>query len=191
ARGPRIRLTAEQIRDQALVVSGLLSEKMYGPPVKPPQPEGVWQSKWNTSEGEDRYRRALYTYMRKTIPYPSMVTFDSPSREFCVLRRMPTNTPLQALVTLNDPVFMEAAFHLAKQMNHGEGVEAQIRIGYRKALCKEIESEKLQGLQMLYAQAFKHFEDDPQAAEEITGERNIPLAALTVVGNAILNLDEF
>src|SRR5690606_12097806 len=166
ARGPRIRLTAEQIRDQALVVSGLLSEKMYGPSVKPPQPEGVWQSKWNTSEGEDRYRRALYTYMRKTIPYPSMVTFDSPSREFCVLRRIPTNTPLQALVTLNDTVFMEAAVHLAKKMMVGSQVEERIKIGYRRAMLRDIEPEKLKGLKILYDQALNHFEADPEAAEK-------------------------
>ena len=114
ARGPRVRLSAEAVHDQALAVSGLLSHKMYGPSVMPVQPDGIWQSpydgeSWKQSTGEDLHRRALYTYWKRTAPYPSMVTFDSPSREFCQLRRLRTNTPLQALVTLNDPVYVEAA----------------------------------------------------------------------------------
>ena len=91
---------------------------MYGPSVRPPQPDGIWQSpyngdKWVTSEGENRHRRSLYTYWKRTAPYPSMITFDAPSREFCQSRRLITNTPLQALVTLNDPVYLEAAANLA------------------------------------------------------------------------------
>ena len=115
ARGPRFRLSAEMIRDQALAVSGLLSRKMYGPSVRPPRPSlGLraafgGSTDWKASAGEDRYRRGLYTSWRRTTPYPSMTTFDAPSREFCTVRRIPTNTPLQALVTLNDPVFVEAA----------------------------------------------------------------------------------
>ena len=102
ARGPRFRIEAEMVRDQALAASGLLSAKMYGPPVKPLQPEGMWQSivyndaKWVTSDGEQRYRRGLYTLMRRTSPYPSMVTLDASSGERCTLRRIRTNTPLQA-----------------------------------------------------------------------------------------------
>jgi len=125
ARGPRFRLSAEQVRDQALAVSDLLSDKMYGKGVMPPQPEGVWQvvysgAKWKTSEGEDRYRRALYTYWRRTSPYPSLISFDAPSREFCFPRRIRTNTPLQSLVTLNDPVYIETAIALAQKiLKHG------------------------------------------------------------------------
>ena len=125
ARGPRIRLSSEQVRDQALAASGLLSRKMLGPSVMPMQPDGIWQSPyagetWMPSTGEDRHRRALYTYWKRTAPYPSMVTFDSPSREFCQSRRIRTNTPLQALVTLNDPVYIEAAQALATYMQqHG------------------------------------------------------------------------
>ena len=109
ARGPRLRLGAEQIRDQALAVSELLSDKMYGPSVMPPQPEGVWQTvyngaRWQESKGEDRYRRGVYTYLKRTSPYPSFLTFDAGSREVCMIRRTATNTPLQALITLNDPV---------------------------------------------------------------------------------------
>ncbi len=118
SRGPRFRLPAETVRDQALAASGLLSRKMGGPPVMPWQPDGIWQvvyssNQWETSPGNDRYRRALYTLWRRTSPYPSMTTFDAPSGETCTIRRIRTNTPVQALVTLNDPALMEAAQHLA------------------------------------------------------------------------------
>jgi len=118
ARGPRFRLDAEMVRDQALAASGLLSRKMGGPPVMPWQPEGIWQvvyngDQWVTSKGEDRYRRGLYTFLRRTSPYPTMITYDAPTGEICTIRRVRTNTPLQALATLNDPVSMEAAQHLA------------------------------------------------------------------------------
>ena len=120
SRGPRFRLPAETVRDQALAASGLLSRKVGGPPVMPWQPEGIWQvvyssRQWETSPGEDRHRRALYTLWRRTSPYPSMTTFDAPSGETCTIRRIRTNTPLQALVTLNDPTLMEAAQHLARR----------------------------------------------------------------------------
>lgn len=122
ARGPRVRLSAEMVRDQALSIAGLMSDKMYGPPVRPPQPNlGLRaafgsETDWKTSEGEDRYRRGLYTTWRRSNPYPSMATFDAPSREVCTLRRDSTNTPLQALVTLNDPGFVEAAQGLARRV---------------------------------------------------------------------------
>src|SRR6185369_11547250 len=114
ARGPRTRLSAEMVRDQALAVAGLLSAKIGGPPVMPPQPEGIWRTvynggKWVTSPGEDKHRRAIYTFVRRTSGYPSFLTFDAPSREVCTVRRIATSTPLQALVTLNDPVYIEAA----------------------------------------------------------------------------------
>ena len=120
ARGPRFRLPAETVRDQALAASGLLSRKVGGPPVMPWQPPGIWQvvysnRQWETSPGEDRHRRALYTLWRRTSPYPSMTTFDAPSGETCTIRRIRTNTPLQALVTLNDPTLMEAAQYLARR----------------------------------------------------------------------------
>ena len=120
SRGPRVRLSAEMVRDQALAASGLLSRKVGGPPVMPWQPEGVWQvvyssRQWETSPGEDRHRRALYTLWRRTSPYPSMTTFDAPSGEVCTVRRIRTNTPLQALVTLNDPTLVEAAQALARR----------------------------------------------------------------------------
>ncbi|MEZ4776315.1 MAG: DUF1553 domain-containing protein [Bacteroidia bacterium] len=202
-RGPRIRLSAEQTRDQALAVSGLLSRKMYGPSVMPDQPEGIWQvvysgEKWVTSEGEDKYRRAIYTHWRRTSPYPSMVTFDTPSREFCVSRRISTNTPLQALVMLNDPVYLEAAAALAQRMREKSAdPESQIREGYRMALLREPNTLAVNALMTLYAEASKQ----ERSSEKNTAssvlkvsdmpENNKDLAALTVVANAILNLDSF
>lgn len=198
ARGPRKRLSAEQIRDQTLAVSGLLSDKMYGPSVMPPQPEGIWQviysgQKWETSEGEDKYRRGLYTYWRRTSPYPSMIAFDSPSREFCVTRRIPTNTPLQALVTLNDPVYMEAALALAKRMvqEGGEAAETRIETGYKMAMVKPIDNKKKEALLDLYQEAVTYYRDNPEETSKMAGEEDVQLAALAVVANAIMNLDEF
>lgn len=184
SRSPRTRLSAEVIRDQALAISGLLSAKMHGPSVMPFQPEGIWRpvyndAKWVTSPGEDRYRRALYTYIKRTSPYPSMVTFDGPSREFCVSRRLPTNTPLQALVTLNDPVYLEAARTLAKlAAKQNDTPESQIKHSFRLALGRDISPQEITPLLELYHKA--------KAAEVM--EENYPLFMVT---NAILNLDEF
>jgi len=197
ARGPRFRLSAEQIRDQALAVSGLLSDKLFGPSVMPPQPEGLWQNPyssadWETSYGQDRYRRGLYTFWRRTVPYPAMITFDSPSREFCVSRRVRTNTPLQALVTLNDPAYVEAAQALARRMHASSAVEAQLRTGYRLALARDPDAETLQALRDLYDEAAQYYASDPVAATAMSSRDEAPEhAALTVVANAILNLDAF
>ncbi|MFP4339361.1 MAG: DUF1553 domain-containing protein [Cyclobacteriaceae bacterium] len=200
ARGPRVRLSAEQIRDQALAVSGLLSNKMYGRSVMPSQPEGIWQvvysgMKWETSEGEDRYRRGIYTYWRRTSPYPSMIAFDSPSREFCVTRRIRTNTPLQALVTLNDPVYIEAARALAKRMMEegGNKPEAQLTRGYQLAVAREISTPKLETLLQLYQESMNYYQTHPEESIKMAGEeeQSQQLAALAVVANAVMNLDEF
>ncbi|RPE13123.1 DUF1553 domain-containing protein [Chitinophaga lutea] len=199
ARGPRFRLTAEQVRDQALAVSGLLSEHMYGASVMPYQPEGIWQAvysgeSWKTSENGNQYRRAVYTYIRRTSPYPSIVTFDGSSREVCLQRRIRTNTPLQALVTLNDPVFVEAARNLAKNMKTkgGNDQKACIRSGYKAAMLKDIDTAKLAILEKLYAQAAAKYRKDAKAAAALVqADADAHLAALTVVANAILNLDEF
>lgn len=198
ARGPRIRLTAEQVRDQALAVAGLLSDKMYGPSVMPPQPEGLWQVvysglEWKTSDGEDKHRRALYTYWRRTNPYPSMIAFDAPSREVCVVERINTNTPLQALVTLNDPVYVEAAKGLAERIleKTPENIEQQLKTGYRLAMFQDIGTDKLEDLKNLYEETNVHFRQHPKEAEELTGNQNIELATLTIVSSAIMNLDEF
>ncbi len=203
ARGPRVRLSAEAVHDQALAVSELLSQKMYGPSVMPSQPDGIWQSpydgdKWTLSTGEDRHRRALYTYWKRTAPYPSMVTFDSPSREFCQLRRLRTNTPLQALVTLNDPVYVEAAQHLADYMsNHGKSPEGKIQAGFQQIMLRDLPSKKLAVLVQLYRSTEQYYREKPGEAENLLDRPGFDcakvspqLAALTVTANTMLNLDE-
>jgi hypothetical protein len=137
AHGPRFRVDAETVHDLALADSGLLSSKMFGPPVFPYQPEGVWDvpyssDKWIQSKGEDQHRRAIYTMIRRSAPYPSLVTYDAPSREFCTVRRVRTNTPLQALTSLNDPFFFDAARAMAKRLTEegGDTVAEKIRYGF-------------------------------------------------------------
>ena len=199
SRGPRVRLSAEQVRDQALAACGLISKKMYGPGVMPPQPEGIWLSPysgeyWNLSQGEDRYRRALYTYWKRTAPYPSMTTFDAPSREFCQSRRIRTNTPLQALVTLNDPVYLEAAQKLAVAMQkRGKTPEQQLREGYRLLTFKPMSSESMGVLLKVYANALQEYRKKPAEVDSLLryeGKKSAELAALTVSSNVLLNLDE-
>ncbi len=198
ARGPRVRLSAEQVRDQALAVSGLLSRKMYGPSVMPPQPDGIWQSPygsdaWVPSAGDDKHRRAMYTYWKRTSPYPSMLTFDSPSREFCQVRRIRTNTPLQALVTLNDPVYVEAASRLAQFMaERGTTPDAQIQAGFRRVMGRIIEPRKLTVLTRLYRQTETFYQQHPADAKKLLASQKATpaLAALTVTANTMLNLDE-
>ncbi|WP_203329107.1 PSD1 and planctomycete cytochrome C domain-containing protein [Candidatus Laterigemmans baculatus] len=205
ARGPRYRISAEIVRDQALFVSGLLSSKMLGPPVRPPQPELGLKAAfgsatdWKPSEGADRYRRGIYTTWRRSNPYPSMITFDAPNREVCLVRRMRTNTPLQALVTLNDPVYVEAAQSLARRMAAAETLEERIAFGVRQCLIREPREEELERLSQLYRDVHKELAAAPGAARQLAEEPLGPLpkeldpvdmAALTVVANALLNLDE-
>lgn len=198
ARGPRIRLSAEQVRDQALAASGLLSRKMGGPSVMPTQPDGIWQSpydgeSWKQSTGDDLHRRALYTYWKRTAPYPSMVTFDSPSREFCQSRRIRTNTPLQALVTLNDPVYIEAAQTLAQYMQqHGRSPESQIQAGFRRVMLRDLPPRKLAVLTRLYRNTEQHYRQKPDEAKKLLARADgtPQQAALTVTANTMLNLDE-
>jgi hypothetical protein len=194
SRGPRQRLTAEMVRDQALVLSGRFSPKMFGPPVMPPQPEGIWRSvysdaKWVNATGEDRYRRAIYTYWKRTSSYPSMITFDMPSREVCTMRRISTNTPLQALVTLNDEAFVECAAGLADRMlaEGGKTPVQRIAWAYRAATGRDAAESTLNDLIRLYDKAIEQFAGN-KAAKSLgaTPER----AALAVVASTILNLDE-
>ncbi len=200
ARGPRIRLSAEQLRDQVLAVSGLLSPKMYGPSVMPWQPEGIWLSpynghSWVKSTGEDQYRRSVYTFLKRTAPYPSMISFDGVSREFCTVRRIRTNTPLQALVTMNDSVYIEAGRHLAWQMQRAGDPAAAISSGYKRAMGSLITPQKLAALSGLYNKAYLTLKADPIKTCEIVGtmddNNNPSSAAMVVVAQAILNLDEF
>jgi hypothetical protein len=199
ARGPRQRLSAEQIRDQALAVSGLLSSKMYGPSVMPPQPYGVWQTVysneyWIESQGEDKHRRGLYTYIKRTSPYPSFMSFDAGSREVCTVRRTVTNTPLQALVTLNDPVYLEAAYHLGIKMKEAGDIQKGIQLGYKKAVYQDLNPDQEEILLRLYATSLENYKTYPETLEDFMsfGENPDPeLAALTVVANAIMNLNAF
>ncbi|MEE2780704.1 MAG: PSD1 and planctomycete cytochrome C domain-containing protein [Planctomycetota bacterium] len=202
-RGPRFRLEAEMVRDAALATSGLLSGKMYGKSVMPPQPEGVWQvvysaDKWETSEGEDRYRRGLYTFWRRTSPYPAMMAFDATSREVCTVRRIRTNTPLAALVTLNDPAFVEAAQALARDTVNSKAEDLQDRIAYlfRRCLVRPPRDDEMASIQNLYQAAMDHYRNHPEAASEMAGLSDgantdaAVLASWTVIGNMLLNLDE-
>lgn len=196
ARAPRVRLSAEQVRDETLAVSGLLSTKMYGPGVMPYQPDGIWLSPyngrlWKKSEGEDQYRRAVYTYWKRTAPYPSMMTFDGSARELCQARRIRTNTPLQALVTLNDSVYVEAAQHLALRMKEsGNDLESQIESGYELAIGAKPSAAKLEVLLKLYQSASRKAEMKTVRWDnkEQPGEFD---KSMVLVASAILNLDEF
>jgi hypothetical protein len=198
ARGNKLRLDAEEIRDQALYVSNLLSTKKYGPGVMPPQPEGIWEhaylgNLWKESKGEDRYRRAIYTYLKRTSPYPSLISFDAGSREVCLVRRTPSNTPLQALVTLNDPVFLEAALSLASLYAHLPVHEA-VKKMYRKAVYKEIDGEVLELLETLYSNAFQDFDQVPEKLQNFFNQKTSvdrKIASLAIIANTIMNLDEF
>jgi hypothetical protein len=193
ARGPRTRLTAEMVRDQALASAGLLSRKIGGVPVMPPQPDGVWQvvyngSEWKTPQGEDRYRRGLYTYWRRTSPYPSFMTFDASSREVCTARRVVTNTPLQALVTLNDPVYFEAAQALAKRMKAaGETTEARIAWALRAVTTQPANPADIARLAKLQTQAAAAYGADAELAKKAGGDAET--ASLTLVASTILNFD--
>ncbi len=214
SRGPRFRLPAETVRDQALLVSGLLSRKIGGPSVFPPQPDGLWQAAfngerdWRTSQGEDRWRRGVYTFLRRSTPYPSMVVFDAPSREICTIRRIRTNTPLQAFVTLNDPVFVECAQALARRMldlkfnisTSADADVARLRQAYRWCTAKPADDAVIEVLQELLAEQRAHYQQNHADAVVMATDPLGPLpeaadateyAAWTVVANVLLNMDEF
>ncbi len=206
SRGPRVRLDAEMVRDQALALSGLLSRKIGGPSVYPWQPEGLWRAAfngertWSTSQGEDRYRRGLYTFWRRTVPYPSMATFDAPSRENCTVRRIPTNTPLQAFVTLNDPVYVEASQALGRRIIREGGATAADRMRYGLFLCLARPSSDAQVRILLdhYEKELAHYGQHEAEAKKLATEPlgGLPAgwnaaeaAAWTSVANVLLNLD--
>jgi hypothetical protein len=206
ARAPRIRLEAEMVRDQALALSGLLSRKVGGPSVFPPQPAGLWQAAfngertWSTSRGEDKYRRGLYVFWRRTVPYPSMAAFDAPSREICSIRRVRTNTPLQSFVTLNDPVYVEAAQALARRIvrEGGADVASRARYGLMLCQCRPPRPEQVEPLVALYAAELERYRKDRAAAESLAtdpigplppGMEAADLAAWAAVANVLMNLD--
>lgn len=193
ARGPQQRLTAEMVRDQALLASGLLSDKMGGPPVMPPQPEGVWNtvyndSKWKDATGPDRYRRAIYTYIKRTSGYPSFLTFDASDHDTSLARRIPTNTPLQALVTLNDPVYYEASEALAGRMlSQQQSTDARIAYGARLVLSRNLTDRELSALRALFQKTVATASLKTVAATSRGNSRE--LSAMTAVASVLINLD--
>ncbi|HTL17718.1 MAG TPA: DUF1553 domain-containing protein, partial [Patescibacteria group bacterium] len=207
ARGPKHRLRAEEIRDNALAVSGLLSGKIGGPSVKPYQPDGLWEqsgtaSHYTQDKGEGLYRRSLYTFWKRIVPPPNMLLFDAPTREVCTARRETTTTPLQALVLLNDPQFLEAARVMAEHLvrESGNDPAACVTRGFRLTTGREPKPRELALLEQLYAEQLKHFQSDPTAAGQYLkiGERppdkSLPpeqIAATAVLASALMNLDEF
>ncbi|MFM2297147.1 MAG: hypothetical protein RL117_854 [Verrucomicrobiota bacterium] len=192
-RGPRQRLTAEMVRDQALLVSGLLSRKTFGPSVFPPQPEGIWKSvyngaQWTTSQGEDRYRRGIYTYSKRTSGYPSFLTFDAPSRDVCSPRRLGSNTPLQALVTLNDPAYIEMAQAFAKRMaSQGGDLGQQLQAGYQWLTLQSAPPAVIDALRKLHADASIELASRPEEMKRLGASAEE--AALVMVANTMFNLD--
>ncbi len=199
ARGPRFRVEAELVRDIGLTASGLLSRKIGGPSVFPLQPEGVWKNpysneKWNTSKGEDLYRRSLYTFIRRTSPHPAMMTFDASSRESCLVRRPRTNTPLQSLTLLNDEAAMDNARALANRMTRegGDELKAQLTYGFRLCTSRQPKAAEIARLVTLYEQQLQMYRNDEVAARLLTKEvqSGAEFAARVIVANVLLNLDE-
>lgn len=206
ARGPSRRLTAEMLRDQALAVSGLLSGRIGGPPVKPYQPAGMWRAQnaflpeYVQDKGEGLYRRSMYTFWRRTSPPPGMLALDVPTREVCTVKRQPTSTPLQPLVLLNDPQFVEAARVLGERMlrEGGKSPEEQVTFAFRLAATRKPNEREITLLvRLLHAQA-ELFRTEPERAKKLLaiGERPYAkdlepanLAAASVVASTILNLD--
>lgn len=193
ARGPRNRLTAEMVRDQALAVGGLLSDKMHGPPVFPPQPDGVWKSvysgaSWKESKGEDRLRRGVYTFNKRTAGFPGFLVFDAPSRDLCSARRIVSNTPLQPLVTMNDPAHVEAAQGLAKRMlDHSGDLSEQLKYAMLLATQRQVTPDVLAELENLRNDALAEYRNSPEESKKLADSPEV--AALVLVANTILNLD--
>ena len=203
ARGPRLRVEAEMVRDMALGASGLLNTAVGGPSVFPPQPPGVTDlaygsSSWPTSQGADRFRRGLYTYLKRTSPYATFTTFDAPSGENCVVRRERSNTPLQALTILNDPVFVEVAQALGRRVieSNASDPTERARMLFRWCLSREPSPDESSDLLQFYQAQLARLQQGQLDAKAIAPADSAPdrlpeLAAWTLVGRAILNLDEF
>ena len=203
-RGPRIRLDAEFVRDNALAVSGLLNPKIGGPSVKPYQPSGIWDgtdSKYEQDHGDLLYRRGMYVFWRRSAHYPSMATFDAPNREVCTFLRQRTQTPLQSLVLMNDPVFVEAARALAARVIREEPTDVHKRLirAFRHVVGRQPVAEELATLSATLDRQLAIYRKDPAAAKELiaVGESKSPagvdpaeLAAYTALANVLLNLNE-
>jgi hypothetical protein len=205
ARGPRVRLKAEVVRDQALYVSGLLVERVGGPSVRPYQPPGLWEElggqPYVPDAGAGRFRRSVYTFWKRTSPPPALTTFDAPARETCIVQRARTNTPLQALLTLNEWTFVEAARHLAARMlrEGGPSPESRLAWGFRVATSRPPRREEAAILLAAWQRQHEHFRAAPEAAQALLGggdavsmspHEPAELAAYTAVANVLLNLDE-
>jgi hypothetical protein len=210
ARGPRFRLPAEMVRDNALAVSGLLNREIGGPSVFPYQPAGIWEElargetftaqEYHESQGKDLYRRSMYTFWKRTVPPASLSTFDAPDREKCTSRRLITNTPLQALVLLNDPTYVEAARVLAQRSitESGRDPQARVRWLFREITARPPAPEETRILQDLAQRRLEQYRRTPaEAAKLIRAGASkaakiepTELAAWTIVASSILNMDE-
>ncbi len=207
ARGPRQRLDAELIRDNALAIGGILNPVLGGKSIKPAQPEGTWEINemsgysYEKSKGADLYRRGLYVYWRRSTVYPSFVTLDAPTREFCVAQRAKTSTPLQSLLLMNDPVFVEAARAFAQRVLHEGGAEdaARLDFAWRLALARPPSAKERAILERTLQQQQVTYRQDKAAAKKLVSVGDLPkpaglddseLAAWTAVGNVLLNLNE-
>lgn len=206
ARGPRLRLTAEMVRDNALAVSGRLSNKMHGPQAHPPQPDGVWRvtgavdNTYRTSPGEDAWRRGVYTVWRRSAPYPSFLTFDAPDRSACTVKRPRSNSPLQALTLQNDPVYVELARGLANRVvseTAARSTDEQLVFAFRAALSRRPDDSELAQLRTIYNDARERYAGDPKATRAMIGKHDLPAgisptdwAAWFNVAHVLLNLDE-
>ena len=208
ARGPAQRFSSEMVRDNALQVSGLLKEKTGGPWVKPYQPPGVWkelanqigENKYRPSEGDDLYRRSVYSYWKRTIPPPAMLTFDAAERTVCVVKRPATSTPLQALVLLNDPMLVEASRKLAERIiRESEEIEERLALAFRWATSRNPDADETRLLSQLLEDELERFNKDPESATGLlsVGRQKVSqdldaaeLAAYTVVVNTMFNMDE-
>lgn len=204
--GPRFRLDAEAIRDNALAIAGLLNLKQGGIPIRPPQPDDLWQKvggqKYNyvVSPGGEKYRRGLYVVLKRGSPYPSFVNFDASARMACVVRRSRSNTPLQALTLLNDPVYVEATKAFARRIvveSPGADLDSRLQHAFRLALARTPHANELAVLKSLWETQFESAKADPTTAKELTTgfepPKNLPsaeFAAWYAVASAILNLDE-
>ncbi|NQZ59736.1 MAG: DUF1553 domain-containing protein, partial [Lentisphaeraceae bacterium] len=207
ARGPRFRLSGEHIRDTALYVSGLLNPKIGGESVKPYQPKGLWAelslsgANFVQDKGDKNYRKSIYTYYKRSAPIPNMVTFDAPSREKCTIQRSRTNSPLQALITLNDPIFVEAARFFAERVMRqgGASIKSKINFAFANALARKPAAYTGQLIIKLYEKTLSDFAKNPKKSKQLLNvgdkqrDKSLNLAehaAWTVIAQLILNLDE-
>lgn len=210
ARGPRFRMSAEMIRDNALTASGLLSTKMHGPPIMPYQPNGIWRQvgrnepKWIEEKDEDRFRRGVYVVWRRAAPYPSFVNFDAPDRSACLVKRPRTNTPLQALTLMNDPAYVEIALALAGRIiseRPKADIGARIEYGFELVLGRQPKSQERAYLSEVFQERFQRLKSDPETASQIVKNggpyiklpNNITdkeMAAWFYIAGILLNLDE-